>query len=411
VTVATNMAGRGVDIMLGGNPQAMSLDILRRKGIDSATVTPEQQKAALDEATLICAENRKLIVKEEWNDKQKRNVLVGGLHIIGTERHEARRIDNQLRGRAGRQGDPGSSLFYVSLEDDIVRRFGADRIGGVMKLAGLGEEVPLESGFVSKFIENCQVKVEGYHFEVRKHLVDYDDVANKHREVIYDERRKILSGSDLKANIQSLVHKEVETLVAAYLIDDYGQNWDMESLQHDLEAILPGIKLNSKEFSDLGRKDITDKLLEIVDRAYDEKEQKVGAENIRMLERLVMLRTIDRLWIDHLTMMEHMRQGIGLHAIGQRDPLVVYKHESHAMFQSLLDNIQHDVVHTIYKVDLVKDQPKPPPRPVATSHPATSQSTGTKSAVPAVSKVGRNDPCPCGFFVQLLTLSRIQHYN
>jgi len=265
-----------------------------------------------------------------------------------------------------------------------------------MRLAGLGEDIPLESGLVSKFIENCQVKVEGFHFEIRKNLVDYDDVANKHREVIYDERRKILSGSDLKANIQSLIHKEVETLVATYLIDEDLQNWDMESLQHDLAAILPGIKLNSKEFSNLSRDEITNKLLEIVDRAYDEKEHKASAENMRILERLVMLRTIDRLWIDHLTMMEHMRQGIGLHAVGQRDPLVVYKHESHAMFQSLLDNIQHEVVYTIYRVDLVKDQPKPPPRPVATSHPATSSSTGAKSAVPAGSKVGRNDPCPCG---------------
>ena len=396
VTVATNMAGRGVDIMLGGNPQAMALDILRRQDIDPATATPEQQKAALDEASLICAENRKLVVKEEWDEKQKKNVLEGGLHIIGTERHEARRIDNQLRGRSGRQGDPGSSRFYVSLEDDIVRRFGADRIGVVMKWAGLGEEVPLESGLVGKFIENCQVKVEGFHFEIRKHLVDYDDVVNKHREVIYDERRKILSGSDLKANIQDMLHGEVEALVAAHLSDEYGRDWNMEGLRQDLDAMLPGVKLDGGEFSQLGRQEITNKLLENFDRAYEEKEHKVDAENMRVLERLVMLRSIDRLWIEHLTMMEHMRQGIGLHAVGQRDPLVMYKHESHRMFQSLKDNIQHEVVHTVYKVDIVKERPAPPPRPVATSHPAASHATAAKSAVPAGHKVGRNDPCPCG---------------
>jgi len=396
VTVATNMAGRGVDIMLGGNPQAMALDILRHQSLDPATVTPEQQKTALDEASGHCAENRKLVVKEEWDNKQKKDVLVGGLHIIGTERHEARRIDNQLRGRSGRQGDPGSSRFYVSLEDDIVRRFGGDRIGGVMRWAGLGEEVPLESGLVGKFIENCQVKVEGYHFEVRKHLVDYDDVANKHREVIYDERRKILSGFDLKANIQSLIHGEVEALVAAHLSDDYGRDWNTEELRRELETILPGIKLDGEEFSRLSRKDITDRLLESIDRSYEEKEHQVGAENMRILERLVMLRSIDRLWVEHLTMMEHMRQGIGLHAVGQRDPLVMYKHESHRMFQSLKDNIQHEVVHTIFKVDIVKERPAPPPRPVATSHPAAPHSTEPKSAVPAGHKVGRNDPCPCG---------------
>jgi len=390
VTVATNMAGRGVDIMLGGNPQAMALDILRKKDIDPATATPEQQKAALDEASRICAENRKLIVKEEWDDKQKENVLVGGLHIIGTERHEARRIDNQLRGRAGRQGDPGGSRFYVSLEDDIVRRFGGDRIGGVMRLAGLGEDVPLESGLVSKFVENCQVKVEGYHFEIRKQLVDYDDVVNKHREVIYEERHKILSGSDLKANILNMLHQEIQAMAGVYLRDDYGTDWDMEGLRQDLEAILPGIKLDGEELSRLGRKDVTDRLLEMIDLAYEEKEHQIGAESMRILERLVMLRSIDRLWIEHLTMMEHMRQGIGLHAVGQRDPLVVYKHEGHRMFQSLLDNIQHEMVLTVFKVEIVKERSASSPRPAA-SHPAAA-----KPAVPAGHKVGRNDPCPCG---------------
>ena len=336
VTVATNMAGRGVDIVLGPAVAAK-----------------------------------------------------GGLHVIGTERHEARRIDNQLRGRSGRQGDPGSSRFYVSLEDDVMRRFGGDRIGGIMDWVGMDQDVPIEHSLVTKAIENAQVKVEGYHFDIRKHLVEYDDVINKHREVFYEERKKILSGVDLKANIQSMIGEEISGLMAAHLADEDGIGWNLEGLLQDVGAILPPPPALSPEaLSNMSRDEIEAGLMEHAEAAYEGREQELSPENMRMLERLVMLRTIGGLWVEHLTMMDHMRQGIGLRAYGQRDPLVAYKTEAHALFQSLLANIQHDVVHTIYRVSIVKEGAPPEPAP--------KTGGGRGEMVAAGRKVGRNAPCPCG---------------
>ena len=343
VTVATNMAGRGVDILLGGNPEEKN--------------------------------------KDEWLADHNKVLDLGGLHIVGTERHEARRIDNQLRGRAGRQGDRGSSRFYLSLEDDIVHRFGGDRIRGIMEWAGIDESVPIEHSLVSKAIENAQVRVEGHHFEIRKHLVDYDDVVNKHREVIYNERKKILDNTDIKANIQSMVHDELGELVAAR-ID--GEQPDLEGLLEDANRIVPlPPELNSRTISELRPEEIEAKLVEDADSLYEKKEEAIGPNNMRILERLVMLRVMDNLWKEHLTMMEHMRQGIGLQAVGHSDPLVAYKKEGHALFQSLLANIRHDLVHTIYRVDIVKKE-------------TGKEETNKRNAVPANKSVGRNDPCPCG---------------
>ena len=335
VTVATNMAGRGVDIMLGPG------------------------------------------IAEK-----------GGLHVIGTERHEARRIDNQLRGRSGRQGDPGSSRFYVSLEDDVVRRFGGERLKGVMQWAHLDEDTPVEHSWINKAIEGAQTKIEGFHFDVRKHLVDYDDVINRHREVIYDERRKILSGTDIKANIQSMIAEEISRIVDSHLAGDLPEDWDLEGLASDVGDIMPLPSSLVSALSQMGRGEIEEKLVEHASSLYEQKEGELGDENMRILERLVVLRTMDRLWVDHLTAMENMRQGIGLHAVGHRDPLVMYKQEGHAMFQSLLSGIEHDVVHTIYKVSIAKEGA------AATSPMAAA--AGRREAMPAGKKVGRNDPCPCG---------------
>jgi len=339
VTVATNMAGRGVDIMLGPG------------------------------------------IAEK-----------GGLHIIGTERHEARRIDNQLRGRAGRQGDTGSSRFYVSLEDDVVRRFGGDRIKGLMQRVHLDEEVPIEHSLVSKAIEGAQTRIEGYHFDIRKHLVDYDDVVNKHREVIYSERRKIMSGADIKANIQSMVTEEIQRLVASYLASEHAEEWDLEGLLNEVSTILPlPPSLNASALSQMSRGDIEERLLEHASSLYEERERELSSENMRMLERLVMLRTIDRLWVQHLTAMENMRQGVGLHAVGGRDPLVMYKQEGQTAFQSLLAGIEHDVVHTIFKVGIAKEK-APAPSPMAEAAKRREAAMVGKAG----NKVGRNDPCPCG---------------
>jgi preprotein translocase subunit SecA len=345
VTVATNMAGRGVDIILGGNPEESS--------------------------------------EAEWQEEHNKVVELGGLHIVGTEHHEARRIDNQLRGRAGRQGDPGSSRFYASLEDEIVRRFGGDRIKGIIQWAGMDENTPIEHSFATKAMTNAQVQTEGHHFNIRKHLVEYDDVINKHREVIYAERKKILSGADLKANIMSMVQDEIQNLVAKRLSN---AGYELEEEQSNLSGLLEDVstifplppQFRSDGLSELSNTQITEKLTDYAIELYNQREQELGPDNMRLAERLVMLRVIDQLWMYHLTDMEHLRQGIGLRAAGQEQPLVVYKREGHASFEALLASIQHDVVHSIYHVGIAKETPK------------------RKEAVPVGKKVGRNDPCPCG---------------
>jgi preprotein translocase subunit SecA len=321
---------------------------------------------------------------EEWLGRHKQVKALGGLHVIGTERHEARRIDNQLRGRAGRQGDPGSSRFYVSMEDDIVKRFGGDRVKGLMEWAGMGEEdKPLEHSMVNKVIENAQVKVEGYHFEIRKHLVDYDDVVNKHREVIYGERKGILSGADLKANIQSMIREEIQELVGIYF--DKEQS-NVAGLLEEMKRITPMLPpdMTPQALAGVRPEEIESRLVQSAESLYDLKEKELGEENMRMLERLVMLRVLDNLWTEHLTMMDHMRQGIGLQAVGQSDPLVAYKKEGHALFQSLMANIRHDLVHLIYNANIIKKEP------------SQQAAASKRHAAPTNKETGRNDPCPCG---------------
>ncbi|MBF8266919.1 MAG: preprotein translocase, SecA subunit [Dehalococcoidia bacterium] len=365
ITVATNMAGRGTDIILGGNPIGMDL-------------SPEQ-----------------------WQEAHDRVIELGGLHIVGTERHESRRIDNQLRGRSGRQGDPGSSRFYVSLEDDVMRRFGGERMKGLMEWAGLGEDVPIENRLVSKSIESAQTKVEGYHFEIRKNLVEYDDVANLHRDVIYSERHKLLEGSDLKTNVQEMIHQEISTLVSDHLSEDESEKWDVGAFMAELRTMFPlPPDLSQDGLTSMHREEIQERLLEYADTLYEERESQMGTEEMRTLERIVMQRTIDGHWVEHLTSMENLRQGIGLSAFGQRDPLVMYKHEAHEMFQGLLARIQHDIAHTIYHVSLTA-QPEArtsqvlPQKETAVS--AVARAHQQRAATPVGGrKVGRNDPCPCG---------------
>jgi preprotein translocase subunit SecA len=353
VTVATNMAGRGVDIILGGKPENGD--------------------------------------EESWQKEHEKVVELGGLHIIGTDRHEARRIDNQLRGRSGRQGDPGSSRFYVSLEDDIVRRFGGDRIKGFMEWAGMDEDTPVENALVNKSIEGAQVRVEGYNFDIRKHLVEYDDVVNHHRELIYGERRKIIGGADLKANILSMVSDEIKNIVAVHTANEHGEGWDADGLIREVSKIFPiPPTFNAEAVSQLKPGQIEEKLVELSKLLYEEKEKEIGPENMRAVERLLMLRIIDMLWVEHLTMMENMRQGIGLQAAGQRDPLVAYKREGHNLFQTLLSTIQHDVVHSIYHI-VRREAPAKPPTPVQAGSDGQKQKLKVGGK-----KIGRNDPCPCG---------------
>jgi len=366
VTVATNMAGRGVDIILGGKKPEEP----RREDFPD----DEEWQKAHRQWESEC---------KQWPAEHDKVVELGGLHVVGTERHEARRIDNQLRGRSGRQGDPGSTRFYVSLEDDVVHRFGGDRIKGFMEWAGFDENTPIEHSMVNKAIENAQVKVEGFHFDIRKHLVDYDDVVNKHREVIYAERRKILEGADLKTNILSMVREEIEKLVAASCSHDFIEP-DYAGLIEGLSEVMPlSPEINPEALKGLKPDEICDKLIGYAEQLYEQRENEVGPANMRIVERLVMLRAIDGLWKEHLTEMDHLRQQASLYAARQVDPIVAYKKEGHAYFESLIAGIQHDVVHTIYKVT-IEQRETPAPRPPQ------------KVAVPSGKKVGRNEPCPCG---------------
>jgi len=317
----------------------------------------------------------------------------GGLHVLGTERHEARRIDNQLRGRTGRQGDPGSSRFYVSLEDDIVRRFGGDRIKGFMEWAGMDEDTPIENKLVNRSIEGAQVRVEGYHFDMRKHLVEYDDVVNKHRELIYGERKKILSGADLKANILSMVKEEMQGMVSAHIGDERSGDWDVEGLIADVATIFPlPPEVNVSTFSQLKLKLMEEKLNELAETLYEEREKELGSDNMRVLERMVMLRTMDSLWVEHLTAMENMRQEAGWQTLRQIKAVDAYKSEGYKQFQLLLSTIKHDVVHTIYHVGIVRREAGTP-----VSQAAAGGGGGKEQRLKVGSKkVGRNDPCPCG---------------
>ena len=326
VTVATNMAGRGTDIVLGGNPEF----------VDDLT-------------------------QEQWEGEHQKVVDAGGLFILGSEKHEARRIDNQLRGRAGRQGDPGESRFYVALDDDLMRRFGGERIQTVMGWAGLEDDAPLENKMVTKAIQGSQVKVESHHFDIRKHLVEYDDVVNTHRGVIYEQRDKVLAGSNIRNNVQEMVEKELTAILDGFLQGVRPDDWDVEGLIAELGTVLPlDEKLSDPDaVFEMPADAIYDEVLALATRRYDQMEEIFTTEVMRHVERAVMLRVIDSHWVQHLTSMENLRQGIGLYSYGQRDPLVMYKTKGFEQFQTLSERIQSDVARMIYRV---QDAGPPPQR-------------------------------------------------
>jgi preprotein translocase subunit SecA len=412
VTIATNMAGRGTDIILGGNPELLAEEIARKRGVE--LVSSEETAADEETAAAIRAE-----AKERWQVDHDKVVEAGGLHIVGTERHEARRIDNQLRGRAGRQGDPGSSRFFVSFGDDVMKRFSPDWVPNLLGKMGMDETTPLESNMVSKAIEQAQTKVEGHNFDIRKHVVQYDDVMNRHRELIYGERRKILEGQNVRDNVLEMIDEEVERAFDAF-VGDRAEDSDLEALLAEIKTIvsLPP-EMSVAHLSELTRDEMLDEVLTFVHEAYEKKEQDLGEEKMRVLERLVMLGTIDRLWVYHLTALDEMRQGVGLTGYGGQDPLVVFKREAHDMWQQLTEHIRQNVVRRIFHVTLTQQQPAAPPPPrgqMRESGPADTPSatpaqaraaasgqavrlggTATATQSPATGrKVGRNEPCPCG---------------
>jgi preprotein translocase subunit SecA len=382
VTIATNMAGRGVDIKLGGDPEGLARERLRREGLDLMALSDEAWEQALAEARAVCGAD------------QQKVLSLGGLHVVGTERHEARRIDNQLRGRTGRQGDAGSSRFYVSLGDDLMRRFGGDRVAGLMDRLGLEEDIPIEHDLVSKAIENAQVRVEGYNFDIRKHVLEFDDVVNKQREVIYAQRRQLLSQDSLRPTIQRMAEEELMGLVTAHTALEEGEEWDLAALQAAVRAILPlPRRLAAQDWEGLTAAEIEERLTGLADELYTAKEQKLGSDVMRQVERFVLVRTVDNLWIRHLTDLDNLREGIGLRAYGQQDPLIAFQREAHEMYDDLMATVQHDVARAIYHVEV---QQAPQRRSARATRPDRAASRDRQRPVAQARAIGRNDPCPCG---------------
>jgi preprotein translocase subunit SecA len=436
VTIATNMAGRGTDIILGGNPDFLTDEILRERGVQPEDATDEQRESARAEAKRICDEEHRAVV------------AAGGLGVLGTERHESRRIDNQLRGRSGRQGDPGVSQFYLSLEDDLMRLFGGgrmDRISGLMARSDIPDDMPIQAGMVSKAIESAQRQVEAQHFASRKYVLEYDDVMNKQRKVIYAERNDILDGKDVRGRVEEMITSLTSGLVQEFCPEkSYAEEWDWDSLGEQLTEITGADLLAPDVRAIENPYELADALAGKIGALYEAKEAAVGAAQLRSLERYVMLRVIDARWMNHLLEMDYLREGIGLRAIGQRDPLVEYKAEAYEMFKFLVAEIDRDFLRTIMHIQVSAQPPAQPevaPMPAEKlSYSAPSESTifggvaaaarqqtaaagvdgsaseqmaqaaaagAKRPAAPGAgtvvkdksdpfANVGRNDPCPCG---------------
>jgi preprotein translocase subunit SecA len=372
VTIATNMAGRGVDILLGGNPDFLASENLRKKGIDPTKASQYEWERALAEVSNLAQKEHEKVVD-----------LIG-LHIIGTERHEARRIDNQLRGRSGRQGDPGSSRFYLSLEDDLMRIFGSDRISGLMSRIGMSEGVPIEHRMVSRAIERAQKQVEGQNFSIRKHLLEYDDVMNKQRESIYSQRKDILHGKNMKEFIQGLIATLVEWIMENHTNKEKApEQWDVEGFKN---AIASQFGLDIEElnidWNTINYQELRDRISKALKDTYEEKETIISEDRMREFERIITLQILDSQWKDHLLAMDHLKEGIGLRGYGQRDPLIEYKKESYDMFQAMMDRIEEESIRYLFLLQPVKEEEVPERReqPLYYQRPQGSQGARVKQA-------------------------------
>jgi len=378
VTIATNMAGRGTDIVLGGSPEALAQSHYR-------PAEGEEWNQA---------EYEKLLADFTRQTDQEREQVVatGGLHIIGTERHESRRIDNQLRGRAGRQGDPGSSRFYISMEDDLMRLFGADNITGMMDKLGMDDSMPIDHPLISRSIESAQKRVEAKNFDIRKNVLEYDDVMNKQREIIYGQRRQVLTGANLKETILDMIHQVVERTVAGFSGGSpHPEEWDLVALLDSAQLFWPEHGLTPDELKLMSKDEIPVFLEEKTREYYDRREGELGADTLRQLERLVILKVVDGKWMDHLDAMDQLRQGIGLRAYGQKDPLVEYKFEAYDMFQEMIWDIQAEVVRYLMRVNVVEA-----PRERTNVVENITDGEPASKTIRKENQVGRNDLCPCG---------------
>jgi preprotein translocase subunit SecA len=408
VTIATNMAGRGTDILLGGNPDFLAKALLSKKGLDPATASAEAREAAWTEA------------KRLTDPEHERVVQLGGLHIIGTERHESRRVDNQLRGRSGRQGDPGSSRFYLSLEDDLLRIFGSERIQRIMDRLGMEEGEPIEHKLVTRAIGTAQKRVETRNFEIRKHLLEYDDVMNKQREIVYGLRREVLEGESQEETVLEWIEELADGVVGRYAAADaHPEDWDLVGLNEALNRQFD-FRAPADTLEDVGTQSaLVEAVRQAAERHYRAREQEMGAEMFHRLERWIVLglewegggfRGINQLWREHLLNMDHLKEGIGLRGYGQRDPLTEYKKEAFDMFQEMIGSLKETAVEQLFKVRMTQEET--PTTRVAQRTPEWSETRGDESREsgaaprPAASrgeprtldgqKVGRNDLCPCG---------------
>jgi len=410
LTIATNMAGRGVDILLGGNPSELANEILRRDGIDPEQASDEQYEAALKEAQEACAKDRELVVS------------LGGLHILGTERHESRRIDNQLRGRSGRQGDPGSSRFYVSFEDELMRLFGPERLD--FFLSRWPENEPIEAKLTSKAIENAQKKVEAHNFEIRKHRLQYDDIMNHQRALIYEQRHRVLLGEDMRDSIVSHLREFVAARVKEFASQEVPRSdWNLEAVHGVLSETIP-LSVTVEDLAQFGHhEDLVEFLQGRAIAAYEEREAMVGAEQMRDIERQITLWVVSRCWVDHLGAMEDLEEGIGLRGYSGVDPLVIYRKESYTYWQNLLARVQEEIIRLLFRFRIEPQTKRPAPVPIGevpqgqpveaedadgmaapeAAIPRRAAATATaprpgpqRRGARPTGKVGRNDPCPCG---------------
>jgi len=429
VTISTNMAGRGTDILLGGTPKFLATDLVRRGQVSRDGLDPAEYDGVLAEVRdmqrygLLETDDPESYalalarVRKETEAEHQKVVELDGLHILATERHEARRIDNQLRGRAGRQGDPGSSRFYLSLEDDLLRLFAQERIAKIMDKLGMQEGEPIEHPWVTRAIETAQKRVEAHNFEIRKHLLEYDDVMNTQRKIIYSERRKLLEGEDIREVVEGMLEEVLDGLLELYTSEDtYPEKWDMGGLaeavkrQFDLQ-----VSWTKEETEALTRTLLKDDLLQKIQGAYRAREAQVGTDMMRYLERMIFLQVVDGAWKDHLLAMDHLKEGIGLRGYGQKDPLIEYKREGFEMFEAMEARVAKDAIEYLMKVQVavepervaqaadLSELPLTPPgdgrrrreRELTPTHSLRPAAAPAMTAVPRA-KVGRNDPCPCG---------------
>lgn len=401
VTIATNMAGRGTDIVLGGNPEFIAKHKMKSKGFSDELIASSDGYNETDNIELI--EARKTYkeylesAKSDLKDEHLKVLDSGGLHIIGTERHESRRIDNQLRGRAGRQGDPGSTRFYISLEDDLMRLFAGDRVKSIIETLKMPEDEPLEAGMLTRTIETAQGRVEGRNFNIRKHVLQYDNVMNKQREVIYSERRRVLLGENLRDYIHNMIDELINKGLEMYTSEvKHSEDWDVKNYEKYIaETFAILVSFEGENIEDITKDKLRGKVKTAIDRHYDRQENDFGVETFREIERIVLLRNVDTKWIDHIDAMDQLRQGIGLRALGNEDPVRAYQVEGFEMFEDMTDSIKEDTVKMILRV---RPQENMQRKEVAKITGMSGGDIGGKPQ-PVVSKekkIGRNDPCPCG---------------